>query len=167
MNYHFVDRVLFLDAEGEGRIETLKTFPRTEDCLDDTFRDISVVPPSLLLETLAFSGALLLMARYGYRILALLLKVEEARFLKTVKVYDRVFARSRFTGVQGEVPGAVGVAKCVGEVLVDREIVAEARVLFLCVPLAAVVGPHGRLPFSRLLERLPVPPTSLPEGGLP
>ncbi len=166
MNYPFVDRVLFLDAEGEGRIETLKTFLRTEDYLEGPFRDISVVPPSLLLETLAFSGALLLMARYGYRLLALLLKVEEARFLKTVKAYDRVLARSRFMGVQGEVPEAVGVAKCVGEVLVGREMVAEARILFLCVPLEAVVGPHGRLLLARLLERLPLPHASRPEGGL-
>lgn len=167
MNYRFVDRILFLDAEGEGRIETLKAFPRTEDCLDDTFRGASMVPPSLVLETLAFSGALLLMARYGYRILALLLKVEEARFWKTVRAHDQVLARSRLIGVQGEVPEAVRVAKCVGEVLVGREMVAEARLLFLCVPLEAVVGQHGRLHLSRLRERLQLPHTSLPKGGLP
>lgn len=160
MNYHFVDRVLFLDAEGEGRIETLKAFPRTEDYLDDTFRSFSVVPPSLILETLAFSGALLLMARYGYRVLALLLKVEEAWFLKTVHAADRVLARSQFVGMQGEVPEAAGVAKCVGEALVGEEKVAEAQVLFLCVPLEWIVGQKGESLISRLVEGLGLERTS-------
>ena len=154
MNYHFVDQVLFLDAVGEGRIEALKAFPLTEDYLDDTFRSVSVVPPSLLLEILASSGALLLSARYGYRIHALLLKVEDARFFKAVRAGDRVLARSRYVGIQGEIPEAAGVAKCVGEALVGKEKVAEAEILFLCVPLDWTVGGEGEMFISHILERL-------------
>ncbi|MBI3988112.1 MAG: hypothetical protein HY347_00700 [candidate division NC10 bacterium] len=148
MNYHFVDRVLFLDVKGEGRIETLKAFPRTEDYLDDIFRSPSVVPSSLLLETMASSGALLISACYHYNVHALLLKIEEVRFFNAVHSGDRVLVRSQLLGVHGE------VAKTVGEALVGETKVAEARLLFLHVPWDRTIGRGKESFILRVLEWL-------------
>lgn len=146
MHYHFADRILEIDAHGAGTITTRKTFPRTEDYFDGTFRPSDEVPPSLLLETMASAGALLLSVRSRYRAHALLLKVNQARFLGPVFAGDQVEAHSRVVATQGDWSAdsgpdqTVGVAQTLGRIFVDATQVAEADILFLCIPLTWTFG---------------------------
>ena len=146
MHYHFADRILEIDARGAGTITTRKTFPRTEDYFDGTFRPRAEVPSSLLLETMASAGALLLSIRSRYQAHALLLRVNQARFLGPVLAGDQVTAHSRVVATQGnwsEGSGpdqTVGMAQTLGRIFVDQTQVAEADILFLCIPLAWTFG---------------------------
>jgi 3-hydroxymyristoyl/3-hydroxydecanoyl-(acyl carrier protein) dehydratase len=146
MHYHFADRILDIDALGAGTIMTRKTFPRTEDYFDGTFRPQDEVPSSLLVETMASAGALLLSIRSRYRAHALLLKVNWARFLTPVFAGDQVIAHSQVVATQGNWSGepgsdqAVGVAHTLGRILVEDRQAAEADILFLCIPLAWTFG---------------------------
>jgi 3-hydroxymyristoyl/3-hydroxydecanoyl-(acyl carrier protein) dehydratase len=146
MHYHFTDRILEIDAHGEGTITTRKTFPRTEDYLDGTFRQRDEVPSSLVLETMASAGALLLSIRSRYRAHALLLKINQARFLTPVLAGDQVTARSWVVATQGNwsaEPGpdqTVGVAQTLARTFVGKTQVAEADILFLCIPLTWTFG---------------------------
>jgi len=146
MHYHFTDRILEIDAHGAGTITTRKSFPRTEDYFDGTFRPRDEVPSSLVLETMAFAGALLLSIRSRYRAHALLLKINQARFLTPVFAGDQVTACSWVVATQGNwsaEPGpdqTVGVAQTLARTFVGKTQVAEADILFLCIPLTWTFG---------------------------
>ena len=146
MRYRFADRILEIDAHGAGTIATCKTFPRTEDYLDATFRRPDEVPASLVLESMASAGALLLSIRSRYRAHALLLKVDHARFSHPVLAGDRVTIRARMVATQDtsvardEAEPGVGVAQVAAQAWVGEEAAAEADILFFCVPLAWTFG---------------------------
>jgi 3-hydroxymyristoyl/3-hydroxydecanoyl-(acyl carrier protein) dehydratase len=146
MRYRFIDRILDIDAHGAGTIATCKTFPRTEDYLDATFRRPDEVPASFVLESMASAGALLLSIRSRYRAHALLLKVDRAQFSRPVLAGDRVTVRARVVAMQGngvaldEAGHDVDVAQIAAQTCIGEEAVAEADILFFCVPLAWTFG---------------------------
>lgn len=148
MRYRFVDRVLRVDAQGEGTIATVKTFPRTEDYFDGIIRYPHEVPSSLLLESMAFAGALLLCIRSNYTTQGILLKVNRATFPSPVVAGDQVTVRSRLVAIQGSwtsEPGRqqdVGMAQMLAQCFVGGNQVAEADILFLGVPLEKTLGSH-------------------------
>jgi 3-hydroxymyristoyl/3-hydroxydecanoyl-(acyl carrier protein) dehydratase len=160
MHYHFADRILEIDACGAGTITTRKTYPRTEDYFDGTFRLEHEVPSSLLVETMASAGALLLSIRSRYQAHALLLKVNKAHFMRPVCAGDQVTAHSRIVSTQGNwnaVAGPdqfVGVAQTLGQIFVDESLVAEADILFLCIPLAWTFGSRMEDIITNILDFL-------------
>ena len=145
MHYQCADRILEIDAAA-GEIVLLKTFPRTEDCFNGTFRQANEVPSSLVLETMASAGALLLTIRSQYRANALLVKVNRATFPQPVLAGAALIIRLSLTATQGNWTGtagagqAVGMAQTVARGFVGDGQVAEADLLFLCVPMAWLLG---------------------------
>jgi len=102
MHYQFIDRILEVDAHGAGKVVVIKTFPRTEDYFDGTFRQPDEVPSSLLLETMASAGALVLGIRSGYHANAALLKVNRATFSRPVFAGAALKVRLGLTASQGD-----------------------------------------------------------------
>lgn len=160
MRYHFVDRILEIDAHEAGTIATLKTFPRTEDYFNEVFRPRDKVPSSLLLEAMASAGALLLSIRSKYRAHALLLKITRATFSRPVLAGDPVIVKSRVVATQGswaaeaDPEQSVGTAQTVSRSFVGETQVAEADILFLCVPLAWTLGSRMEDIVTDILELL-------------
>lgn len=160
MHYHFADRILEIDAHGVGTITTRKIFPWSEDYLDGTFRREGEVPSSLVLEAMTSASALLLSIRSRYRAHALLLKVNQATFGQPVSAGDQLMVRGRLVATSGNwnaEPGAdqdMGMAQTSAEGLVDGSRVAEADILFLCIPLAWTFGSRLEDVITDILEGL-------------
>lgn len=159
MHYQCADRILEMDAD-VGKIVLLKTFPRTEDCFNGTFRQANEVPSSLVLETMASAGALLLAIRSQYRASALLLKVNRATFPQPVLAGAMLTVRSSLTAAQGNWTGtadagqAVGMAQSLTRGFVGEGQVAEADLLFLCVPMAWLLGSRMEQILTHYLDLL-------------
>ncbi len=158
MQYRFIDRIRELDAEGAGRVTLVKTFARSEDFFNDTFREPNEVPSSLVLETMAAAGSFLLGVRSRYRALALLIKVGRAAFLRPILAGDRMLVRSQILGAQSGRSGTGApvqsgdIVQTSADCLVGGARVAEAELLFLCVPVASVVGPQADRLLTRYLD---------------
>lgn len=158
MHYQFIDRILEVDAHDAGRIVLVKTFPRTEDYFDGTFRRPDEVPSTLVLETMASAGALVLAVRSGYHANAALLKVNRARFPHPVYAGAELKVSLGLTASQGDWTGqadprqAVGMAQALAQGFVGEAQVAEADMLFLCVPMPWVLGSGGEKVLTHYLE---------------
>ncbi|MFQ5903554.1 MAG: hypothetical protein ACE5JO_07685 [Candidatus Binatia bacterium] len=134
MKFRFLDRVVSCDLEGPGRIVTLKTFSRTEDYLEGPFHSPSRIPSSLVLETMAASGGRLIEVVSQDNAFGLVLRVEDARFLSPVAPGDQVLVRSELLGMQDQRGESIALARTQGQASVEGKPVAEARIVFLCVP---------------------------------
>ncbi len=160
MRYLFIDRILAIDAHGGGTITISKAFPRSEEYFDGTFRRQGEVPSSLLLETMATAGSCLLTVRSRYQAHALLLKVNRAAFRRPARAGDRVVVRSRLAGIQGDwarpdqTADAVPLAEVHAEAFVGAESVADAALLFVCLPLALTLGARWEEALAGILELL-------------
>lgn len=158
MRYQFVDRILHVDAKGAGTIQTLKTFPRGEDYFDGTFRGQDEVPASLLLESMAFAGGLLLCIRSGYTAQGLLLKVNRATFTCPVMAGEPVTVRSRLIAAQGDwteqtrPDQGAKLAQTLAQCLVGEKQVAEGDLLFLGLPLEVTLGSRKEELLVKLMD---------------
>jgi len=160
MRYLFIDRVLEIDAHGGGTITISKAFPRSEEYFDGTFRRQDEVPSSLILETMATAGSSLLTARSRYQAHALLLKVGRAAFRRPAHAGDRLVVRSRLAGIQGDwarpdaPPDSFPLAEVHAQAFVGADPVADAAMLFVCLPLALTLGPAREGALADILELL-------------
>jgi 3-hydroxymyristoyl/3-hydroxydecanoyl-(acyl carrier protein) dehydratase len=160
MRYLFIDRVLAIDAHGAGTIAISKTFPRSEEYFDGTFRRQDEVPSTLILETMATAGSFLLTVKSRYQAHALLLKVGRAAFRRPVHAGDRVIVRSQLAGIQGDWarPDAAAdsfpLAEVYAQAFVGAESVADSALLFVCLPLALTLGPRREEALAGILELL-------------
>ncbi len=160
MRYRFVDRILDIDADGVGSITTAKAFPRSEEYFDGTFRPENEVPSSLILESMAATGSLLLTAKSSYRAHALLLKINRAVLHRPVLAGDSMIVRSRVTGIQADWgrPDAsgdsFGVAEVHAQCSVGEDLVADASLFFLCLPVSRTLGAKGEEVLTGALELL-------------
>jgi len=160
MRYRFIDRILEIDAHGVGTITTTKAFPRTEEYFNGTLRRQNEVPSSLILEAMAMTGSFLLTIKSRYQAHALLLKVNRARFRRPVLAGDSLVVRSRVAGIQGgwARPNAPSdsfpVAEVYAQGFVVAEPVADAALLFVCLPLALTLGPRREEVLAGILELL-------------
>ena len=158
MHYQFIDRILEVEVHGAGRIVLVKTFPRTEDYFNGTFRRPEEVPSSLVLEAMASAGALLLAMRSDYHANAALLKVNRATFPRPVSAGAELTVRLGLTASQGDWTGsadphhAAGMAQALAQGFVGGTQVAEADMLFLCVPMAWVLGSGREKVLTHYLE---------------
>jgi 3-hydroxymyristoyl/3-hydroxydecanoyl-(acyl carrier protein) dehydratase len=160
MHYKFVDRILEIDAHGGGTITACKTFPRTEDYFDGTFRRQGEVPASLVLETIASASSFLLIVQSRYHTMGLLLKLARASFLRPVLAGDRLIIQSRIVAIQRDrtdprvAPQDLGIAEIHTRGTVEDVLVAEAEALYLCVPMVWVFGARKEEIVTRALELL-------------
>ena len=142
MRYRFTDRILELD-HGAASIRTCKTFPRTEDYFGGPFRAEAEVPFSLVLESMASSAAVFLIVRSGYRVHPLLLKINRAGACRPLYAGDRMIVETKITAAQGDwiaENNASGTVRAVAQCQVDRRAVAEAEMLYFCLPMAWTLG---------------------------
>ncbi len=157
MRYRFIDSVLAMDSRGAGTIRACKLYPRSEDYYDGTFRPDGEVPASLVLEAMATTGSLLLASRDRYKTHGVLLKVIRAAFPGRVLAGDRLVVEGSLVAVQaagsGEAAAAdFGVAQVALQSLVEETRVAEADLLFLCVPMVWSFGSRHVQVLTDLLE---------------
>ncbi len=158
--YKFVDRILEIDAHGAQTITTCKTFPRTEDYLDGTFRRQGEVPASLILEAIASASSFLMIVRSRYRAMGLLLKLARARFARPLLAGDRLVVQSRVVSVQGNwidpttEPQDLGMAEIHARGTAAGALVAEAEALYLSVPMVWMFGSRKEEILTDALELL-------------
>ena len=134
MKFRFLDRVVSFDPEGPERIVTLKTFSRTEDYLEGPFHSPLRIPSSLVLETMAASGGRLIEVVSQDNAFGIMLRVEEARFFSPVAPGDQMLVRSELLGMQDQRGESIALARTKSQASVKDKTVAEARIVFLCVP---------------------------------
>ncbi len=134
MKFRFLDEVVSFDQDGSGKIVTVKTFSRTEDYLEGPFHPPSRIPSSLVLETIAASGGRLIEVVSQDNAFGILLRVEEAHFFSPVGPGDQVLVRSELLGIQDQRGQSIGLARTQGQAFVEDKPVAEACIVFLCVP---------------------------------
>jgi 3-hydroxymyristoyl/3-hydroxydecanoyl-(acyl carrier protein) dehydratase len=146
LQYRFVDRILQVDASGAGTITTQMTFPKGADYFDGTFRLRDEVPASLLLESMAFAGSILLCIRSGYTAQGVLLKVNRASFDRRIAPDEPVTISASLAAIQGEwrmgadseAGGALAQVLC--QCRVEGQQVAEGDLMFLGVPVTTTLG---------------------------
>lgn len=146
LQYRFVDRILQVDASGAGTITTQMTFPRGADYFDGTFRGRAEVPPSLLIESMAFAGSILLCIRSEYTAQGVLLKVNRATFDRQIGPDEPVTISASLTATQGEwrmgadseAGGALAQVFC--RCRVGEQRAAEGDLMFLGVPVTTTLG---------------------------
>ncbi len=143
MRYRFIDHVTALDATA-GSITTAKTFPRSEDYYDGTFRCQDEVPSSLILEAVAATGSFLLLVRSRYVALGLLLKLARARFIRPLRSGERLLVTASITGIQGDLAALSApefpVAELHAAARSDDGEIGESDMLFLCLPMELIFG---------------------------
>ncbi|MCZ6625983.1 MAG: hypothetical protein O7B35_17425 [Deltaproteobacteria bacterium] len=135
MKFRFLDEVVSFDRDGSGSIVTSKTFSQTEDYLEGPFHPPSRIPSSLVLETMAASGGRLIEIVSQDNAFGILLRVEEARFFSPVGPGDQVLVRSELLGIQDQRGELIGLARTQSQAFVEDKPVAEACIVFLCVPV--------------------------------
>lgn len=167
MHFRFVDRVLDYTLEGSPALRLVKGFPLSDDWLDAAASASRGVPNSLVLETMAQAGWLLLAALREYAVLPLLLRINQARFAGIVRPGDRMVANASLVDYRDDVAGVRADASVGGGP------VARADLLFVCLTQEqmasrgqghVILGIMDRLHGSTLIPGLP--PRSAP-GGYP
>ena len=145
MNYHFVDRILELE---QGKIIlTQKSISRSEDYFEECFPRFSCVPNSLIIESLAYSAALLAIVTTDFRALALLLMVDDATFEKPVLPGDQMLLDVQLVSLQD----TAGLFQ--GNVRVRGDVVSQATLMLGLFDLRGIKDSAERQIFSSLLQR--------------
>ena len=145
MNYHFVDRILELE---QGKIIlTQKSISRSEDYFEEFFPRFSCVPNSLIIESLAYSAALLAFVTTDFRALALLLMVDDATFEKPVLPGDQMLLEVQLVSLQD----TAGLFH--GNVRVRGDVVSQATLMLGLFDLRDIKDSAERQIFSSLLQR--------------
>jgi 3-hydroxymyristoyl/3-hydroxydecanoyl-(acyl carrier protein) dehydratase len=145
MNYHFVDKIL--ELEHGKAILSQKSISRSEDYFDEFFPRLSCVPNSLIIESLAYSAALLAFVTTEFRSLALLLMVDDAKFERPVLPGDQMLLEVKLLSLQD----TAGLFQ--GTVRVRGDLVAQATVMLGLFYLSDITDPADRDIFSSLLQR--------------
>lgn len=134
MKFDFLGRVISVAADGCWKILTSRRFARTEDYSDSPFHPPAQIPATLIVESMAASGGHLVGAASGGKVLGLMVRVEEASFFAPVQAGDEVVVRSELLGMQDGTGGSIGLAKTSCRASIGDKPVAEARIVFLCIP---------------------------------
>ncbi len=157
MRYRFIDAIVAVDAHGAGTIRTAKAFARSEEYLEGTFRRAGEVPASLVLESMAAAGSLLLAVRSRWRAHGVLLKVARAGFFRAAGAGDRLTIDAAIRDLQGDWDGepsapGFGMAQVAATAAVGGARVAEADFLFVGVPMRWSFGRRHEQVVAELLE---------------
>ena len=135
MKFRFLDGVISSTTEGNEKIVTHVTFPESEDYLASPFHEPSQVPSTIVLEAMAASGGHLIEIVSQSRAVALMIKIDEARFAARVCAGQRMLVHSELVGMQDKDGLKVGLARTRSQAFVADQPVAEARIAFLCLPV--------------------------------
>lgn len=140
MNYHFLDQVVSFNPEGGGRIVTVKTFLTDGDYLEGPFHSPAEIPSSIVLESMAQSAGRLIEAVSQNRAYGIMLKVQKAQFFFPVAPGNRLLVHSEMLGMQDQKGEWLSLAETESRAVVEDRDVAQARLIFLCVPTKRQVG---------------------------
>ena len=134
MRFRFLDGVVSSSLDGKGEIVTEVTFPGFEDYLGGPFHSPAQVPFTIVLEAMAASAGRLIEVVSDDRAFGIMVKVEEANFISPVVGGDRMKVRSELLGIQDKSGEKVGMARTRAWALVKDRSVADASIIFLCLP---------------------------------
>jgi 3-hydroxymyristoyl/3-hydroxydecanoyl-(acyl carrier protein) dehydratase len=113
---------------------TAKLFPKSDEFTLGHPQRPGDVPTCLILEAMATSGVHLVYSHMDGRVLGVLLKLDEAVILSTVKAGEEILVHSELLGIQPEAQESVGLARIQGSAFVGEEPVAKCRLVLLCFP---------------------------------
>jgi len=113
MRYCFIDRVVKL--EKKKFIVAKKSVAFTEDFVFRAFDSYPMMPNSVIIETLAQVGSLLIFEATDYSSNAFLMMVQKAEFKKPIYVGEEVFIKARLTSLDSV------SARIEGRILVQKE----------------------------------------------
>lgn len=145
MNYLFIDKIVAL--EKGKRIVAVKGIPRTEDYLGEYYPRCSMVPGSVMIESLASAAGLLALASSQFRCLTLLTKIEEAVFENTVQPGDQMILEVQVVSLH-----EMG-AQMEGVIHVQEQKAASANLVLSLLEIETITDPRMKWLLSSLLER--------------
>lgn len=134
MRFRFLDGVASTDGVQNGKIVTQVTFPLSEDYVGGPFHNAGQIPFTIILEALAASGGRLIEVVTKDKAVALMVKVEDASFLSMVNAGDKLLVHSEILGLQDKTGARVGLGRTLCRGVVDKKPVAEANIVYLCMP---------------------------------
>jgi len=143
MKFRFLDGVVSADGGQNGRVVTEVTFPPSEDYVGTPFHRPLQVPFTIVLEALAASAGRLIEVVTDNKAVALMVKVEKANFLYPVSAGDKLLVHSEMIGIQDKTGEKAGMAHAKATGWVGERTVAEAQIVYLCVPVKLTHGGSG------------------------
>jgi 3-hydroxyacyl-[acyl-carrier-protein] dehydratase len=146
VKYAFVDHILELE-EGK-RILAIKNISSTEDYLDELYPRLGSVPGSLIIESMASTAGLLLLASTNFASLALLLMIEEAQFKNPVYSGDRMIVEAKLLSMHAD------AARMEAAVRVEETAMACATLVLGLFEIETISDPLMKAFFSSLLDRI-------------
>ncbi len=145
MNYIFVDKIIAL--EKGKRILAIKGIPRTEDYLGEYYPRCSMIPGSVIIESLASAAGLLVLASTQFGCLTLLAKIEEAVFENTAQPGDQMIIEVQLVSLH-----EMG-AQLEGVIHVQKQKAASAKLVMSLLEIQTITDPRTKWLLSSLLER--------------
>lgn len=140
MRWFLIDK--FLELEKGKRAKAVKNISLSEDHLHDHFPGFSIMPPSLMVESLAQTGGILVGYSKDFKENVILAKVPRVDFFKWVRPGDQLILEAELVEMrdEGSTVRAWGT--------VEGEKVLEGEILFFHVKEASQLGNELKFVFT-------------------
>ena len=132
MRFRFIDRVVSLEKGATSKLVVTKSFPLSDEFTVGHPQRPGEIPTCLILEALATSGVRLVYAHTDEQVVGVLMKVEEARILSSVRAGEEIVVHTELIGLQPSAKDSVGLARTHGQAFVGERLVTEGRLVLLC-----------------------------------
>ena len=137
MSFLFIDRIVKLEANRS--IVTLKNVALSDEVFRDHFAGCPVMPASLLIESLNQAATALLEVSAGFRIKALPVMVDRAKFRVLVQPGDQLHITVQVASLDA------GAAQLEGMIHIAERLAASASLTFTLQDAAAFYPPHAQV----------------------
>ena len=140
MRWFLIDK--FLELEKGKRAKAVKNISLSEDHLHDHFPDFQIMPPSLMVESLAQTGGILIGYSNDFKENVILAKVPRVDFFKWVRPGDQLVLEAELVEMrdEGSTVRAWGT--------VNGEKVLEGEILFFHVKETSELGKELKFVFT-------------------
>jgi len=121
MRWFWVDR--FLEIEKGKTAKAVKNISLSEDHLHDHFPGFPVMPPTLMIESLAQTGGILVGHAIDFKKNVILVKIPKMQFFSLVRPGDQLILESEILDLREEVSTVRAWGSVAGEKVIEGEII--------------------------------------------